>query len=273
MLMKLCLLFICVFTLTLSASSFAQQERVSFDLKNVSVKVLLDEIQKQTSWCFLFNPEQTKQLGKLSLRVENETVEEVLNRILKDTDLTFKFKNDLIMIVPKEEVKDDDKKKKDIQIVGLVTDNNKLPLPGVTVIVKGLTIGTATDASGKYTLSLPKTEKFSLLFSFIGMKTKEVVYTGKDTINVVMQEDVETLDDVIVTGYATIDRGSYVGAVTQIRAEDIQVAGEATIDQMLQGVIPGMSVVNRTRKGRGIPKNPYSGNFNVVGKPRTALGG
>ena len=58
----------------------------------------------------------------------------------------------------------------------------------------------------------------------------------------------ETLDDVIVTGYATIDRGSYVGAVTQIRAEDIQVAGEATIDQMLQGVIPGMSVVNRTGK-------------------------
>ena len=58
MLMKLCLLFICVFTLTLSASSFAQQERVSLDLKNVSVKVLLDEIQKQTSWCFLFNPEQ-----------------------------------------------------------------------------------------------------------------------------------------------------------------------------------------------------------------------
>ena len=265
MLMKLCLLFICVFTLTLSASSFAQQERVSLDLKNVSVKVLLDEIQKQTSWCFLFNPEQTKQLGKLSLRVENETVEEVLNRILKDTDLTFKFKNDLIMIVPKEEVKDDDKKKKDIQIVGLVTDNNKLPLPGVTVIVKGLTIGTATDASGKYTLSLPKTEKFSLLFSFIGMKTKEVVYTGKDTINVVMQEDVETLDDVIVTGYATIDRGSYVGAVTQIRAEDIQVAGEATIDQMLQGVIPGMSVVNRTGKVGGSPKIRIRGTSTLLG--------
>ena len=156
MLMKLCLLFICVFTLTLSASSFAQQERVSLDLKNVSVKVLLDEIQKQTNWCFLFNPEQTKQLGKLSLRVENETVEEVLNRILKDTDLTFKFKNDLIMIVPKDEV-EDDKSKKDIRIVGQVTDNKKLPLPGVTVIVKGLTIGTATDGNGRYALTLPKT--------------------------------------------------------------------------------------------------------------------
>ncbi|MFR1240360.1 MAG: carboxypeptidase-like regulatory domain-containing protein [Butyricimonas faecihominis] len=203
--MKLCLLFICIFTLTLSASSFAQQERVSLDLKNVSVKVLLDEIQKQTNWCFLFNPEQTKQLGKLSLRVENETVEEVLNRILKDTDLTFKFKNDLIMIVPKDEV-EDDKSKKDIRIVGQVTDNKKLPLPGVTVIVKGLTIGTATDGNGRYALTLPKTEKLSLLFSFVGMKTQEVAYTGKDTINVVMQEDLETLEDVIVTGYATIDR-------------------------------------------------------------------
>ena len=65
-------------------------------------------------------------MGKLSLRVENETVEEVLNRILKDTDLTFKFKNDLIMIVPKNEV-EDDKSKKDIRIVGQVTDNKKLP--------------------------------------------------------------------------------------------------------------------------------------------------
>ena len=264
MLMKLCLLFICVFTLTLSASSFAQQERVSFDLKNVSVKVLLDEIQKQTSWCFLFNPEQTKQLGKLSLRVENETVEEVLNRILKDTDLTFKFKNDLIMIVPRNEV-EDDKSKKNIRIVGQVTDNKKLPLPGVTVIVKGLTIGTATDGNGRYTLTLPKAEKLSLLFSFVGMKTREVAYTGKDTINVVMQEDLETLDDVIVTGYATIDRGSYVGAVTQIRAEDIQVAGEATIDQMLQGWVPGMSVINKTGKVGGSPKIRIRGTSTLLG--------
>lgn len=264
MLMKLCLLFICIFTLTLSASSFAQQERVSLDLKNVSVKVLLDEIQKQTNWCFLFNPEQTKQLGKLSLRVENETVEEVLNRILKDTDLTFKFKNDLIMIVPKDEV-EDDKSKKDIRIVGQVTDNKKLPLPGVTVIVKGLTIGTATDGNGRYALTLPKTEKLSLLFSFVGMKTREVAYTGKDTINVVMQEDLETLEDVIVTGYATIDRGSYVGAVTQIRAEDIQVAGEATIDQMLQGWVPGMSVINKTGKVGGSPKIRIRGTSTLLG--------
>ena len=264
MLMKLCLLFICVFTLTLSASSFAQQERVSLDLKNVSVKVLLDEIQKQTNWCFLFNPEQTKQLGKLSLRVENETVEEVLNRILKDTDLTFKFKNDLIMIVPKDEV-EDDKSKKDIRIVGQVTDNKKLPLPGVTVIVKGLTIGTATDGNGRYALTLPKTEKLSLLFSFVGMKTREVAYTGKDTINVVMQEDLETLEDVIVTGYATIDRGSYVGAVMQIRAEDIQVAGEATIDQMLQGWVPGMSVINKPGKVGGSPKIRIRGTSTLLG--------
>lgn len=264
MLMKLCLLFICVFTLTLSANSFAQQERVSFNLKNVSVKVVLDEIQKQTNLCFLFNPEQTEQLGKLSLQVKNESVEEVLNRILKDTGLTFKFKNDLIMIMPKDEA-NDDKVKKNIRVVGLVTDKQKIPLPGVTVIVKGLTIGTATDANGKYALTLPKMEKLSLLFSFVGMKTQEVVYAGRDTINVVMQEDAETLDDVIVTGYATIDRGSYVGAVTQIRAEDIQVAGEATIDQMLQGWIPGMSVINKTGKVGGSPKIRIRGTSTLLG--------
>ena len=121
---------------TFSQGSFAQQERVSFDLKKCVCESRVDEIQKQTNLCFIFNPNQTEQLGKLSLRVKNETVEEVLNRVLKDTDLTFKFKNDLIMIVPKGEVKDDETKK-NLRIVGLVTDNKKTPLPGVTVIVKG----------------------------------------------------------------------------------------------------------------------------------------
>ena len=98
MLMKLCLLFICVFTLTLSASSFAQQERVSFDLKNVSVKVLLDEIQKQTNWCFLFNPEHTKQLVFTGYMKRYSDISEILDAITDVVGVNFTINGKTIIV-------------------------------------------------------------------------------------------------------------------------------------------------------------------------------
>lgn len=98
------------------------------------------------------------------------------------------------------------------------------PLPGVTVQLKGFSVGTATNGAGMYQLSIPNaSEKFSLVFSFVGMISQEVVYAGKDTINVVMKEDVETLEDVVVTGYMTLDKSKYVGAVDKVYAKDIMV--------------------------------------------------
>ena len=99
----------------------------------------------------------------------------------------------MLKVVPEE-------KKNVLNIVGQVTDKNKVPLPGVTVIVKGSNLGTATDQEGRYRLNIPEIKNLSLLFSFIGMKTREVVYTGKDTINVVMEEEVAAMDEVVVTG-------------------------------------------------------------------------
>ena len=99
---------------------------------------------------------------------------------------------------------------KAIRIVGKVTDEKKQPLPGVTVQLKGFSVGTATNGAGMYQLSIPNaSERFSLVFSFVGMISQEVVYAGKDTINVVMKEDVETLEDVVVTGYMTLDKSKY----------------------------------------------------------------
>ena len=153
--MRLCFLLICGFTFSLSANSLAQQERVTLNLKNVTVKVLLDEIQRQTKLCFIFNPLQTDQLGKLSLQVKNETVEEVLRRVLKDTDLTFKFRDELIIITRKGE-KDDEKKEKTIVAQGIVKDTKGIPLPGVTVMIKGTSLGVVTDVKGAFKIALPQ---------------------------------------------------------------------------------------------------------------------
>lgn len=115
-------------------------------------------------------------------------------------------------------------------------------------------------------MSIPNApEKFALVFSFVGMVSQEIVYAGKDTIDVVMKDDMETLDDVVVTGYMTLDKSKYVGAINKVYARDIMVPGESTIDQMLQGVIPGMSVRITSGMVGSTPKIRIRGTSTLLG--------
>lgn len=248
LLMLWCLLFVCVFTLTLSATSVAQQEKVSFDLKNVSVKEVLDEIQKQTHLSFLFNPLQTDGLGKLSVSARHETVEQVLDRIFEHSDLTFKFRNDLIVIVPKDERPEEEKKS--VQLVGKVTDVNQEPLPGVTVMIKGTQVGASTDMDGNYVLTFVKDgSEYSFVFSMVGMETVEMPYKGVDVINVVMKEAVNELDAVVVTGIFKKAKESYTGAVSTISKEEILANRGQNMLQTLRNIDPAFHITENNEFG------------------------
>lgn len=162
MVMKLFVLLTCCFTLSLSANSLAQQVRVSLDMKDVGVQALFDEIQRQTNLYFLFNIEQVKQVGSISLKVNDETVENVLTSVFKNTGLTYLFNGNMIVVRLDT---NDDKKMRTITVKGKVMDEKKEPLPGVTVLVKGFSLGTVTNTEGNYKLTIPNApEKFSLLF-------------------------------------------------------------------------------------------------------------
>lgn len=171
--MRLFLFLMCFFTFSLSANTFAQQERVSLNMTGVTVKMLLDEIQRQTDLHFIFNTEQTNQLGKVSVDVKNETVENVLKRLFEGTDLTYNFRDNIIVVKRRVEsaVRQDM-----FQIAGKVTDEKKQPMPGVTVRLEGSTVD-ATNSKGVFTLMLP-VEKVMLEFSFVGYKTQKVSFTG-----------------------------------------------------------------------------------------------
>lgn len=261
--MKLFVLFMCFFTFTLSANSLAQQERVSLNVKNVSVQKLFNEIQHQTNLYFLFNIEQIKQVGKISLDVDNETVENVLNTIFKDSGLTYVFSGNMIIVRPREVMEE---KKKTVTVRGVVCDESKQPLPGVTIIMKGYTLGTATDRQGRYILQIPNApEKFSLLFTFVGMETREIEYMGQDTINVVMKEDVAEMDEVVVTGYQTVNRRDMVGSYTTMKMSDLMMPAYNSLDQMLQGRIAGMVVMNTSSRVGTNPEIRIRGTATLLG--------
>ena len=262
--MKLLILLTCCFTFSLSASSLAQKERVSLNMENVHVQKLFDEIQRQTNLYFLFNMEQVSRLGKISVKVENEAVESVLASVFEGSDLTWVFNGNMIVVQSRVKKEAEDVKK--LTIRGKVTDKKKQPLPGVTIQLKGMVVGTATDAGGNYQLSIPNApEKFSLVYSFVGMVTQEIAYSGKDTINVVMKEDVTKMEEVVVTGYQMMRKSDVVGSHATVKASDVMMPAYTTIDQMLQGQVAGMMVLNTSSRVGTTPKITIRGTSTLLG--------
>ena len=146
LIMKICTFILLVFNLGLSASGYSQQKKVTLDFKNATSKEFFAEIQKQTGYCFIFNTNQGEQIGEITISVRNKSVQEVMEEILRPTEFSYTFQNDIIVITPKMA-----EPEKNI-LTGLVFDENKQPLPGVTVLVKGSSNGVTTNTKGEFSI-------------------------------------------------------------------------------------------------------------------------
>lgn len=127
------------------------------------------------------------------------------------------------------------------QVRGVVTDPTGEPLIGVNVLEKGTTNGTVTDIDGKYTVNVPKGK--TLVFSFIGFVTQEIK-VNSNVVNVTLKDDTETLDEVVVIGYGSMQRKDVTSSITSVKAEDLNVGVVTSPAQMLQGKVPGLTVAN-----------------------------
>lgn len=136
-------------------------------------------------------------------------------------------------------------------VTGKVIAEDGSPLPGVTVFVKGTTVGAITNIDGVYTLNNIPSDATSLMFSFIGMKTQEIEIGSQATINVTMQADVIGLEEVVAIGYGTVKKKDLTGAVTQIDAEKLETEATSNMTSVLRGSIPGLNV-NFTQSAKGV---------------------
>jgi TonB-dependent starch-binding outer membrane protein SusC len=143
------------------------------------------------------------------------------------------------------------------KVTGTVTDETETPLPGVTVIVKGTTVGTVTDTDGNFSLTVPETGKI-LVFSFIGMKMQEVPITG-DQYNIQLTSDVIGLEEVIAVGYGTMRKSDLTGSVARVSFDDKSLQSNLNILQTLSGASAGINV-QQTGAAGGEP------DFSIRGK-------
>ncbi len=238
------------------------QAKITIEAKTVTYLELFNQIKRQTGFTVVYSNNELDKNKIVEAGFVKSDLEEVLMKVLKGTGLIYEMKDEFIVlkVAPKE-------KEKTLSIVGRVMDKDKMPLPGVTVIVKGLSLGTATDQHGRYKLNLPEIKDLSLLFSFVGMKTQEIKYTGKDTIDVVMEEDAKVVEEVVVTGYQTVKKRSMAGSSSTVNAKDLILNGTQTLEQALQGMLPGMMVINQSGLTGTRQKVRVRGTSTLVGNP------
>ena len=135
------------------------------------------------------------------------------------------------------------------KITGRVRDHGGHPLPGVTVVLKGTSVGVVTDVDGHFKMDLPADHETVLVFSFVGMKTQEVYYKGEKELNVVMEEDVKQMDEVVVTGIFSKSKESYTGAVSVITEKELKSFGNRNILTTLRNIDPSFNILESNEWG------------------------
>ena len=241
--------------------SFGQEKKFTFSFKHVPISTVYLHIEKNSDYSFVYNTQEVQRIGLKDYKFENASIREILDYCLKGTDLTYEIRDKHIIIH-----RDYQKKGLEEMVVvrGKVVGADDVVLPGVTVLLKGTVTGVTTDAEGKYSIFVPK-KGATLIFSFVGMKTKEVVCGDKREINVTLEEDVQAMEEVVVTGYQTLRKSDVVGSVTTVKASDIMMPAYTSIDQMLQGRVAGMMVMNTSSRVGTSPKIRIRGTSTILG--------
>lgn len=241
-----CYIFIIqvVFMTSLIASSANAQYKsvkevyINADFDNATVANVFKYIEAQTDLKFHYFQKHIRKNAKLTFTDDKVTVAEVLYKVSDMADIKFlQLNNNIAVSTMRRPSENNLAVVEAISIQGIVSDDTGVGLPGVNVVVKGTTQGTITDATGAYSLDV--SEGATLIFSFIGFKTQEIEVGTRNTIDVEMTTDFETLSEVIVTAYGTSTKKSFTGSAVQINAEALEGRAITNVTSALQGV-PGV---------------------------------
>lgn len=238
--MKLVALFVC-FLFMQSFACVHVQHKITLKKTGASLEEIIWELKEKTKLTFLYSDEDVSSVHGIDIDVRNLQLDEVLAHCLSGTDLEYVRENDAV-IIRKAQQPVQTAQQKARKITGKVTDEKGQPLPGVGIIIAGTTVGTASDADGNYSLVCPNQEGLTLVFSFVGMKTKSVVVGDKEIISVVLEEDAQEMEEVVVNGYFTRKTEGFAGAVTTIKKEELQKVHTANIFTTLSALDAGFKI-------------------------------
>lgn len=246
------LFFLCLFSLT-AENAYPQLMELSLDLKNVTIKKAISEIEKTSDYVFLITDEAKPELNKkTSLHVDKEVIHTVLDMLLEDTEIGYAVVERQVSLykdVSSKAVETPIIEKKEIEqqkrITGKVTDKNGESIIGANIIEEGTSNGTITDMDGNFSLQIENNA--TIRVSYIGYITQNRVTVSGTTVNIVLEEDIQSLEEVVIVGYGQQKKASVVGSIVQVSGENLQrTGGTVNLGLGLTGQLPGVTVIQST---------------------------
>ncbi len=243
--MKITTLLLFMFIFCLHAeNSNSQNVSVTIRKNDVRLESVLNEIEKQTDYLFVYN-KHVDVNRKVSVDLNKSSLEEVLGELFEGTNVKYILDGSYILLSPKGEqiTLSSAMQQRNRVITGTVTDSNGEPIIGANVVVKGTTNGTVTDINGRYSLEIP--ENAIIQVSYIGYLGQNIAAKSSKEVNIRLVEDTQSLEEVVVVGYGTQKKADLTGAVANIKAENLNVESNTNIMRALQGKIAGVEIVSK----------------------------
>ncbi|HUX57471.1 MAG TPA: TonB-dependent receptor [Bacteroidales bacterium] len=225
---------------------YSQTAKVSLDMENISLEQVMDEIESQSEFYFIFNQKQIDVNRVVSIQDDNKLITDILPELFNGTNVNYlvfdrkillttdPLENNLLAIASATEAQQN-------RVTGTVTDKDGASLPGVNIVVTGTTVGAITDINGKYSIEVPQGSK-SLTFTFIGMEPQEVSIGTMTQIDVTMTESAIGLGEVVVIGFGTAKKENLTGAISNIKTEGILTTTHTSLAQSLAGKVAGLQI-------------------------------
>lgn len=237
--------------------AYSQNDKVSLNKIQVQLEDILSEIEDQTNYLFISNRELDL-TQKVSVHAANESVQEVLNEVLKDTGLTFSVEGVNIILTQKEvNVLIAQQQVKNIS--GKIVDQNGEPVIGANVVEKGTANGVISDLEGRFSIRVQ--DNAELQISYIGYVDQIIPVAGKENLGIVLKEDYQNLDEIVVVGYGVQKKKLVTGATVQVKGDDLQKLNTVNPLGALQSQAPGVSIV----KNSGVPGEGFKISVRGVG--------
>ena len=212
---------------------------VSINADNTEIRQIIKNIEQQSDYRFFYTDGLTDLNRRVSMHFSSQSIDSIMSILLSDTQLGFRISNDKrVILAPRETMQQSN------VITGTVTDKDG-PVPGVNVVVKGTSVGTATDIDGKYSITVSGKNP-RLAFSFLGYLSQEIDVNGKKLIDVTLAEDLTELKEVVVVGYGTVNKVALTGAVSSIGTNDLLRNPIPNVGNMLVGQVSGISAIQKT---------------------------
>ena len=227
-------------------ASYSQSARISIEMNNATIEDVLNEIEAKSEFYFLYNNKLINVDRRVSVDVDAENIESVLQNLFKGTDVVYRIADKQIVLSRKDLVQNTaiDGIQQSKVVTGTVVDPTGMPVIGANIMVKGTTNGTITDMDGNFSLEANKDA--ILVVSYIGFANQEIKVGNQSKLSIALKEDAEALDELVVVGYGTQKKVNLTGAVTAVSGEDMAKRPVTNTTTMLQGQVPGLRIVQGT---------------------------